>query len=84
MVPFHNIFIPFHKGSRTCDTGIGLAIVRKVAHACGGSVRAYNDRGACFEVTLRDWPESPREATESGGGRKPTILPLPAPTSGVI
>jgi hypothetical protein len=53
MVPFHNIFIHFHKGSRTCD--------RKVAHACGGSARAYNDRGASFEVTLRDWPESPRE-----------------------
>jgi hypothetical protein len=42
----------------TGDTGIGLAIVRKVAEACGGSVRAYNEGGACFEITLHDWPES--------------------------
>lgn len=51
------IFVPFQKGKLTGETGIGLAIVRKVTEAYRGSVRAYNEDGACFEITMRDWAE---------------------------
>ena len=50
-----SIFLPFQKSESTGGTGIGLAIVRKIAEAYGGSVRAYNDAGACFEFKMRDW-----------------------------
>jgi signal transduction histidine kinase len=49
-----NVFIPFFKGRRTGDTGMGLATVEKIVKACGGEIRAYNDDGACFEFSLRD------------------------------
>jgi len=49
------IFKPFFKGGRRADTGIGLSIAQKVVELYGGSIRAYNDHGACFEFTLRDW-----------------------------
>ncbi len=48
-----DLFEPFSKGSRG-DTGIGLAIAKKVVEAYGGTIRAFNDGGACFEFTLRD------------------------------
>src|SRR5450759_2623789 len=47
-----DIFLPFHKGPNSTDTGIGLSIVDKVVRLYGGQVRAYNDGGACFEFTL--------------------------------
>ncbi len=47
-----NIFLPFHKGEGSTDTGIGLSIVNKVVSSYNGQVRAYNDGGACFEFTL--------------------------------
>ena len=49
-----NVFLPFFKGERG-DTGVGLSIVAKVADVYGGSARAYNDNGACFEVTINDY-----------------------------
>ena len=47
------IFVPFFKG-KTGETGIGLAIVDKIVGVYGGTIKAYNDRGACFEFTLMD------------------------------
>ncbi len=47
-----DIFLPFHKGPNSTDTGIGLSIVDKVVRLYGGQIRAYNDGGACFEFTL--------------------------------
>ena len=49
-----DVFIPFFKG-KSGDSGIGLAIVDKVVKVYRGEVRAYNDNGACFEFTLRDF-----------------------------
>ncbi|MCJ7745771.1 MAG: PAS domain S-box protein [Actinobacteria bacterium] len=50
---FDQIFVPFFKG-KTGETGIGLAIVDKIVGVYGGTIKAYNDRGACFEFTLMD------------------------------
>jgi signal transduction histidine kinase len=61
------IFLPFQKSERTGGTGIGLAIVRKIAEVYAGSVRAYNDKGACFEFTMNDWPSE--GAADSGPGK---------------
>ena len=47
------IFVPFFKG-KTGETGIGLAIVDKIVGVYGGTIKAYNDNGACFEFTLVD------------------------------
>ena len=47
-----DIFLPFHKGAGSTDTGIGLSIVEKVVRLYGGEIRAYNENGACFEFTL--------------------------------
>lgn len=49
------VFIPFFKGV-TGETGIGLSTVEKIVTLYGGEIRAYNDNGACFEFTLRDYP----------------------------
>ena len=49
-----SIFIPFIKG-QTGDTGLGLSIVEKIVKVYHGEIRAYNDNGACFEFTLRDY-----------------------------
>jgi PAS domain S-box-containing protein len=49
------IFMPFTKSGDTSDTGVGLSIVKKIVEVYGGNIRAYNDNGACFEFTLRDW-----------------------------
>lgn len=48
-----DIFTPFIKGELG-GTGIGMAIVSKIVSLYGGSVRAFNDGGACIEFTLRD------------------------------
>ena len=47
-----DIFLPFHKGPNSTDTGIGLSTVDKVVRLYGGTIWAYNDGGACFEFTL--------------------------------
>ena len=51
---FDSIFIPFAKG-KTGETGIGLSTVEKIVAVYGGEVRAYNNRGACFRFTLKDY-----------------------------
>ena len=53
------IFTPFVRSEKSHSTGIGLAIVKKVVNAYGGDVRAYNDDGACFELSLRDIKTEP-------------------------
>jgi signal transduction histidine kinase len=50
-----DIFLPFFKGGHGGDTGVGLSIVDKVVKVYGGTVAAYNDRGACIEFTLKDY-----------------------------
>jgi|GEM_PF-543297 len=47
-----SIFRPFYKRGGGGDTGVGLSIVARVLEVYGGSVRAYNDNGVCFEVTF--------------------------------
>jgi signal transduction histidine kinase len=49
------LFEPFTKGVGG-GTGVGLAIVEKVIHIYDGSIKAYNEGGACFEFTLKDYP----------------------------
>lgn len=51
-----NIFRSFYKG-KNGGTGIGLATVMKIITLYGGSIRAYNDNGACFEFTIHDYQE---------------------------
>jgi signal transduction histidine kinase len=46
------IFLPFHKGEGSGDSGIGLSIVDKVVRLYGGQISACNDGGACLEFTL--------------------------------
>jgi PAS domain S-box-containing protein len=48
------VFAPFFKGE-TGGTGIGLATVERIVNFYGGTVRAYNDAGACFEFTVNDY-----------------------------
>lgn len=49
------IFIPFTKDKERGETGIGLSIVERMVKVYGGDIRAYNDNGACFEFTLKDF-----------------------------
>ncbi len=49
------IFTPFFRG-KSGGIGIGLNIVQKIAQVYGGGVTVHNEGGACFEVTLRDFP----------------------------
>lgn len=49
------IFIPFTKDKEKGETGIGLSIVERMVKVYGGDIRAYNDNGACFEFTLKDF-----------------------------
>jgi len=49
-----NVFFPFTRGESS-DTGIGLSIVEKLVKIYGGQIRAYNNSGACFEFTLKDF-----------------------------
>jgi signal transduction histidine kinase len=48
------IFIPFSHGS-SGQTGIGLSIVDRITRVYAGDIKAYNDSGACFEFSLRDY-----------------------------
>lgn len=48
------IFFPFYTGGKG-RAGLGLLTVQKVVRRYGGRIRAYNDEGACFEFTLRDY-----------------------------
>ena len=48
------IFDPFFKG-KSGGSGIGLATVEKIVTLYGGTIRAYNDSGACFEFTIGDY-----------------------------
>ncbi|HEY5494043.1 MAG TPA: HAMP domain-containing sensor histidine kinase [Candidatus Anoxymicrobiaceae bacterium] len=48
------IFFPFYTGGKG-RSGLGLLTVQKVVRLYGGRIRAYNDEGACFEFTLRDY-----------------------------
>lgn len=48
------LFVAFVKG-RLGGTGIGLAIVEKIIKVYGGSIKVYNDGGACFEFVWRDY-----------------------------
>lgn len=50
-----DMFRPFIKGASSTGSGIGLSIVHRIAQVYGGEVRAYNDNGACFELTLFDY-----------------------------
>jgi PAS domain S-box-containing protein len=50
------IFLPFVKGPDG-GTGIGLSTVQRVVELYGGRIRAYNDDGACFEFSLKDWQD---------------------------
>lgn len=50
------IFIPFFKGAKSQGTGIGLSTVEKIIRLYGGSIQACNDKGACFEFTIKDYP----------------------------
>jgi signal transduction histidine kinase len=53
-----DVFLPFFRGEKGA-TGIGLATVAKIADVYDGEVKAYNEDGACFEITLSDYrPES--------------------------
>lgn len=49
------IFEPFYKHG-TAGAGIGLSTVSRIVQVYDGEIRAYNDNGACFEVTLKDYP----------------------------
>jgi PAS domain S-box-containing protein len=49
------VFVPFFKGKPTGETGLGLSTVEKIAKVYGGSIRAYNEGGACFELVLNDY-----------------------------
>jgi len=31
------------------------SIVKKIVETYGGEIKAYNDNGACFEFTMRDY-----------------------------
>jgi PAS domain S-box-containing protein len=50
------IFVPFYKGKRG-DTGIGLSTVDRIVSVYDGEIRAFNDNGACFEFTIRDFQD---------------------------
>jgi signal transduction histidine kinase len=50
-----NLFEPFTR-SEHGGAGLGLSIAQKVVDIYGGAIRAYNDNGACFEVTMKDYP----------------------------
>jgi PAS domain S-box-containing protein len=50
----NNIFLPFYKGE-SGGTGIGLSTVEKIVKVYGGSIKVFNDGGACFEFSLGEY-----------------------------
>jgi len=51
------IFILFTKDKEKGETGIGLSIVERMVKVYGGDIRTYNDNGACFEFSLKDYTQ---------------------------
>ncbi|MBU1671858.1 MAG: HAMP domain-containing protein [Actinobacteria bacterium] len=47
------LFVPFKRGALG-GHGVGLATVWKIVKTYRGDIRAYNDGGACFELTMCD------------------------------
>ncbi len=60
-----DIFLPLHRG-KGGGTGLGLSIVHRLVTLYGGTIRAYNDGGACFEFTLRDYEAGLRRGEAEG------------------
>ena len=50
----NTLFLPFVRGEDG-GRGLGLSIVKRIVDTYGGDIRAYNDGGACFEFSLRDF-----------------------------
>jgi PAS domain S-box-containing protein len=48
------LFTPFFRAEGG-GTVLGLAIVCKVVEAYGGEIKAFNDSGACFDFTIKDF-----------------------------
>jgi len=49
------VFDSFVRGDTAGEgSGIGLATVKRVVATYSGTIRAYNDGGACFELEIRD------------------------------
>jgi len=59
------LFSPFVKREGG-GSGTGLAIVDKIVKIYNGSIRAYNDDGACFEFVLYDYERSGVPASDQG------------------
>jgi len=55
------VFEPFFKGTGG-RTGIGLSTVDRLVKIYSGEIIAYNDDGACFEFTLKDWLPKPSDS----------------------
>ena len=49
------IFMPFFRRGDGEGVGMGLTTVWKLVGLYRGRIRAYNDNGACFEFTLKDF-----------------------------
>src|SRR5262249_52641613 len=50
-----DLFLPFHRvagASGVQGTGLGLALVRQIAHRHGGDVAYEAERGSCFTVNM--------------------------------
>lgn len=52
-----NIFRAFRKGPVSEGTGVGLATAMKIVDVYSGEIKAFNDEGACFEFTIKDFNE---------------------------
>jgi PAS domain S-box-containing protein len=50
------IFLPFFSTVEG-ESGVGLATVDKIVNVYGGSIRAYNDDGVCFEFTIGEYSD---------------------------
>lgn len=63
-----SIFDKFYRGyhARAGGTGLGLSICQGIVQAHGGDIKAYNDAGAVFEVSLplKKMPAIPEESDE--------------------
>jgi PAS domain S-box-containing protein len=71
------VFAPFFKGKAGTGTGLGLATVERIVNFYGGTVRAYNDAGACFEFTVNDYAvDGYRQLPESEFTCEQEVMPL--------